>query len=53
MYTHFSTIPAGVALLTVAASLALEAHIVIVIPAMAMATARAILRENDICAGEI
>jgi hypothetical protein len=31
MYTHFSTIPAGAVLLTVAASLALEAHIVIVV----------------------
>jgi hypothetical protein len=49
MYTHFSTIPAGAVLLTVAASLALEAHIVIVIPVMAMATACAVLRENGIC----
>jgi hypothetical protein len=48
MYTHFSVIPDGAALLTVAASLAPEAHITIAIPAMATTIVFTVLRENDL-----
>lgn len=53
MYTHFSTIPDGAALLTVAASLVPEVHITIAIPAMAMTTVFAVLRENDLNMGYV